>query len=118
MLTAAVDVVIESWGGRDGGLNDPDVVGCTIFVDTDGVRATDFDLDRATADRLNENGRTAARTVLDSWNWDSYLARRTARFGGRAGDPAAGAGSEFSNNRMSRVGTGWVVDGDGDSRSP
>jgi NTE family protein len=59
-------------------LNDPDVVERTIFVDTDGVQATDFDLDRATADRLYRNGRTAAQEFLDSWDWDAYLARRTA----------------------------------------
>ncbi|MGY1667961.1 patatin-like phospholipase family protein [Geodermatophilus sp. SYSU D00696] len=62
-------------------LNDPDVVERTIFVDTDGVSATDFDLDRATADRLYENGRTAARQFLDTWDWDAYLARRTTRLG-------------------------------------
>lgn len=62
-------------------MNDPDVVERTIFVDTDGVRATDFDLDRATAERLYENGRAAARKFLDSWDWDAYLARRTARLG-------------------------------------
>lgn len=66
-------------------LNDPDVVERTIFVDTDGVRATDFDLDRATADRLYQNGRRAAREFLDSWDWSAYLARRTARLGD---DPA------------------------------
>ncbi len=59
-------------------LNDPDVVERTIFVDTDGVQATDFDLDRTTADRLYQNGRTAAQEFLDSWDWDAYLARRTA----------------------------------------
>jgi NTE family protein len=62
-------------------LNDPDVVERTIFVDTDGVQATDFDLDRATAERLYQNGRTAARRFLDCWDWDAYLARRTARLG-------------------------------------
>lgn len=62
-------------------LNDPDVVERTIFVDTDGVQATDFHLDRATADRLYQNGRRAARQFLDSWDWSAYLARRTARLG-------------------------------------
>src|SRR3712207_1801249 len=46
-------------------LNDPDVVERTIFVDTDGVQATAFDLDRATADRLYDNGRRAAREFLE-----------------------------------------------------
>jgi len=56
-------------------LNDPDVVGRTIFVDTGGVQATDFGLEHATADRLYENGRAAARKFLDTWDWDAYRAR-------------------------------------------
>jgi NTE family protein len=68
-------------------LNDPDVVERTIFVDTDGVRATDFDLDRPTADRLYRNGRAAAREFLDSWDWDAYLAHRTARLGAEPAVP-------------------------------
>jgi NTE family protein len=75
-------------------LNDPDVVERTIFVDTDGVQATDFDLDRATADRLYRNGRTAARKFLDSWNWDDYLARRTARLGAETAVPQPAPASD------------------------
>jgi NTE family protein len=62
-------------------LNDEDVVERTIFVDTDGVQATDFDLDRDTTDRLYQNGRTAAREFLDAWDWDAYLARCAERRG-------------------------------------
>jgi NTE family protein len=68
-------------------LNDPDVVERTIFVDTSGVQAIDFSLDRATADRLYENGRTAAREFLDTWDWDGYLARRLERLGARPAIP-------------------------------
>jgi NTE family protein len=68
-------------------LNDPDVVERTIFVDTEGVQATAFDLDRATADRLYQNGRTAARKFLDSWDWDAYLARRSERLGTKPAIP-------------------------------
>ncbi|KAE8764008.1 patatin-like phospholipase family protein [Georgenia thermotolerans] len=60
-------------------VEDPDVVERTIFVDTLGVRATDFDLDRDTARRLFANGRAAAEQFLQSWDWDAYLAGRTAR---------------------------------------
>lgn len=45
----------------------------TIFVDTTGVRATDFDLDRETQDRLFENGRVAAARFLETWDFDRYL---------------------------------------------
>ncbi len=68
-------------------LNDPDVVERTIFVDTDGVQATDFHLDRATADRLYQNGRRAAREFLDTWDWDAYLARRSERLGTKPAIP-------------------------------
>jgi NTE family protein len=68
-------------------LNDPDVVERTICVDTEGVQATAFDLDRATADRLHQNGRTAARKFLDAWNWDAYLARRSERIGTKPAIP-------------------------------
>ena len=60
-------------------LEDPSVLARTIFVDTTGVRATDFDLDENTQTRLYENGRAAALRFLDGdethpkWDWDSYV---------------------------------------------
>ncbi len=40
----------------------------TIFIDTFGVKATDFDIDRETQKRLFETGRTAAELFLmDQW---------------------------------------------------
>jgi NTE family protein len=63
-------------------VDDPDVVERTIFIDTMGVRATDFGLSRQTARQLYANGRTAAEKFLDSWDWAAYLARRTARANG------------------------------------
>jgi NTE family protein len=45
-------------------LNDPAVVKRTIFVDTLGVNATDFSIDKATQQKLFENGRTAAERFL------------------------------------------------------
>ncbi|HEY8341176.1 MAG TPA: patatin-like phospholipase family protein [Egibacteraceae bacterium] len=62
-------------------LQAPDVVARTIFVDTGGVRATDFDLDRATQQRLYESGRKAAEKFLhggpdrEPWDFDTYLER-------------------------------------------
>jgi NTE family protein len=59
----------------------PEVVERTIFVDTFGVRATDFDLSRDTADRLFESGRAAATAFLDgdgtrpAWDFEEYKRR-------------------------------------------
>jgi len=61
----------------------PDVVARTIFVDTSGVKATDFGLSRDTADRLYESGRAAATRFLDGdakhpkWDFEEY--KRTWR---------------------------------------
>jgi NTE family protein len=55
-----------------------DVIARTIFVDTLGVKAVDFNLSRETADALFESGRTAARTFLDGgdgqpkWDFEEY----------------------------------------------
>lgn len=54
-------------------LDDPCVVRRTIFVDTFGVRATDFEIDTATKTRLYENGRHAAGRFLDRWDFDRYV---------------------------------------------
>jgi NTE family protein len=61
-------------------VDDPSVQARTIFVDTFDVRATDFDLDGPTMERLYDSGRKAAERFLDggpgrpAWDWDSYLA--------------------------------------------
>ena len=52
----------------------PDVRARTIFVDTMGVKATDFDLDAATQTALFDSGVDAARAFLDSWDFDAYVA--------------------------------------------
>jgi NTE family protein len=56
-------------------VDDPGVLARTIFIDTFGVKATDFGLSRATADRLFESGRHAAEAFLSSWDFDEYVAR-------------------------------------------
>ncbi|HET9851727.1 MAG TPA: patatin-like phospholipase family protein [Candidatus Limnocylindrales bacterium] len=56
-------------------IDDPGVVARTIFIDTFGVKATDFDLTPATADRLFESGRAAARSFLETWDFEAYARR-------------------------------------------
>lgn len=76
-------------------IDDPSVVARTIFVDTMGVRATDFDIDAATQKKLYDNGRTAAERFLDggpgqpAWDWDAYL----EAYGNGGAPPAAPPGS-------------------------
>lgn len=67
-------------------IDDPAVLARTMFVDTLGVKATDFDIDEATQDLLYDNGRVAATKFLqgdddyDAWNFDEYIRQhRTAR---------------------------------------
>jgi NTE family protein len=56
-------------------LNLPWVKDRTIQVDTSTVGITDFDLNDQQKQRLYNNGRAAARSFLDSWDWDEYRAR-------------------------------------------
>lgn len=49
----------------------------TIFVDTLGVKATDFDLDQDTQSRLYDSGVRAAEQFLEGWDFDEY--KRTHR---------------------------------------
>lgn len=56
-------------------IDDPGVLARTIFVDTFGVKSTEFGLSRDTADRLFENGRSAAEAFLRDWDFDEYVAR-------------------------------------------
>jgi len=55
-------------------IDDPSVLARTIFVDTERVRATDFDIDRPTQDRLFEHGRKGAGKFLDGWDFERYVA--------------------------------------------
>jgi NTE family protein len=62
-------------------LDDPQVLARTIFVDTMGVKATDFDIDAKTQEQLYQNGRAAAERFLDggdghpAWNFEEYVSR-------------------------------------------
>ncbi len=64
-------------------IDDPGVVARTIFIDTFGVKATDFDLSPATADRLFESGRRAAAAFLEGWDFDEYVRRFRSKADGR-----------------------------------
>jgi len=45
----------------------------TIFVDTMGVKSTDFDIDAATQEALFQSGAAAAGEFLDGWDFDRYV---------------------------------------------
>jgi NTE family protein len=55
-------------------VDDPSVQARTIFVDTAGVRSTDFDLDDATRQLLYDSGRHAATEFLATWDFEQYKA--------------------------------------------
>ncbi|NDU73890.1 esterase [Actinomadura sp. DSM 109109] len=59
-------------------MDEPAIVARTMFARTDGVLATDFDLDPATRDRLYAAGRDAAARFLDDWDHRAYLERHRA----------------------------------------
>jgi NTE family protein len=54
-------------------IDEPSVVDRTIFVDTLGVKATDFSIERPTQDQLFKNGTDAASKFLSTWNFDAYV---------------------------------------------
>jgi NTE family protein len=65
-LAMAMLGTMQSWSDQMH-LDNPLVVKRTIFVDTFGVNATDFNLDAATRQKLYESGRSAAQKFLESW---------------------------------------------------
>jgi len=46
----------------------------TIFVDTLGVKATDFDIDAEMQERLFQQGVNAATAFLETWDFERYVA--------------------------------------------
>lgn len=70
---AALDTLLTDQGS--GYLEDPCTVQRTVFVPTDGVSVVDFDLDRATQDRLYRNGRAAAQQFLAGWDFAAHVRR-------------------------------------------
>lgn len=53
-------------------IDQPVVRDRTIFVDTFGIKATDFDLSREDTERLYQSGRVSAERFLDEWDFDHY----------------------------------------------
>jgi NTE family protein len=62
-LAKAMFGTLTSWYDRMH-INDPDVVKRTIFVDTTGIRSTDFGITESQQEQLYENGRVAATKWL------------------------------------------------------
>ena len=62
-------------------IDDPAARARTMFVDTLGVKATDFDIDETIQDRLYDNGRVAATKFLhgdddhEAWSFERYVAK-------------------------------------------
>ncbi|MDQ1395244.1 MAG: hypothetical protein QOG64_503 [Acidimicrobiaceae bacterium] len=54
-------------------LDDPSVLARTMFVDTMGIKATDFDIDSTKQDALAANGEEAARAFLKGWDFTKYV---------------------------------------------
>jgi NTE family protein len=55
-------------------IDEPSALARTIFVNTVGVRATDFDIDETVQDLLFDSGFEAAMEFLQGWDFDRYLA--------------------------------------------
>ena len=54
-------------------IDDPAALARTMFVDTFGVRATDFDIDETMQGTLYGSGRRAAERFLDGWDFEAYV---------------------------------------------
>ncbi len=69
-------------------MDDPGVCARTMFVQTNGLNATAFDLSPETRDELYAAGRAAAAEFLSTWDFEEYLdnCRPSAR---RAGERAS-----------------------------
>jgi NTE family protein len=59
-------------------LDDPGVLSRTIFIDTLGVKTTDFHLHPETQEALRQSGRAAAERFLATWDFESYAANLRA----------------------------------------
>jgi len=55
-------------------IDEPSTLARTMFVDTFGVRATDFDIDEKIQDLLFKSGRSAATEFLKGWDFERYIA--------------------------------------------
>lgn len=73
LALAMIGTMREFYDGMH--IDNPDTLARTIFVDTFGINATDFDLSPSDADRLYESGRASAQRFVASWDFEEYLAR-------------------------------------------
>jgi len=71
LTKALVSTMVEAHDRMS--LDDPAVLDRTVFVDTDGVSATDFDLDDNRREILFASGLSAAERFLVGWDFDRYL---------------------------------------------
>lgn len=53
-------------------LDDPSTIARTIFVDTDKIEATNFDITRAQQELLFKNGQKASKKFLKTWSFTKY----------------------------------------------
>ena len=68
---AALDTLLTDQGSSY--LEDPCTVSRTVFVPTAGVSIVDFDIDRATQERLHRAGREAAERFLSTWDVAAHV---------------------------------------------
>ena len=54
-------------------IDDPSVLARTMFVDTQHVKATDFDIDEPQQDMLFTNGERGAGKFLSGWDFERYV---------------------------------------------
>jgi NTE family protein len=77
-LSLAEALVATAMSGHDERhLDNPCTIKRTMFVDTDKIQATNFDITRAQQDFLYANGQKAAREFLQEWDFESY--KKTCR---------------------------------------
>ena len=82
---AALDILLTDQGNAY--IDDRCTVDRTVFVPTDGVSVVDFDIDRATTERLYAAGQQAARAFLSEWDFAEHVLRCR-----RSGPPLPSAG--------------------------
>ncbi|MGH9071766.1 MAG: patatin-like phospholipase family protein, partial [Acidimicrobiales bacterium] len=56
-------------------VDDPSFFSRTIFVDTTGYKATDFNLTQADKQKLFDAGHAAATKFLQDWDWSAWKAK-------------------------------------------
>lgn len=72
MLYAVISIMLESQDIKY--IENQDAVR-TIFVPTEGVKATDFYINTETEDKLFQAGERAAKKFFRTWDFDDYVAR-------------------------------------------